>query len=137
MVNFSITSICNDDFWKKICCNVNYFSITFDGLFKPDLMLFFFFIKSMFQIIFIKWSKINTCIQPNDCHIKEWSALIYIYTINAIKLQYKWSCNIPKAFFCQLYQTLNWTVLTSTYIQISVFHCWERLHTVNMETNIY
>ena len=136
MVNFSITSICNDDFWKKNAV----MSITFQlhlMVYLNQIWCCFFFIKSMFQMIFIKWSKINTCIQPNDCHIKEWSALIYIYTINTIKLQYKWSCNIPKAFFCQLYQTLNWTVLTSTYIQISVFHCWERLHTVNMETNIY
>ena len=39
-------------------------------------------------------------------------------------------------FLGQLSQTQNWTVLTSTYIQILVFHCWERLHTVNMETNI-
>jgi hypothetical protein len=37
-------------------------------------------------------------------------------------------------FLGQLSQTQNWTVLSSTCIQHLVFHCWERLHTVNMET---
>jgi hypothetical protein len=37
-------------------------------------------------------------------------------------------------FLGQLSQKQNWTVLTSTYIQLLVFHCWERIHTVNMET---
>ena len=35
-------------------------------------------------------------------------------------------------FWDQISQTQNWTVLT--YMQLLVFHCWERLHTVNMET---
>ena len=51
-------------------------------------------------------------------------------TINTIRLGY---------FLGQLSQTRNWTVLT-TCMQLLVFHCWERLHTVNMETtssNIY
>ena len=37
-------------------------------------------------------------------------------------------------FLGQLSQTQNWTVLSSTWIQLLVFHCWERPHTVNMET---
>ena len=45
-------------------------------------------------------------------------------TINTIKLGYFWG---------QLSQTQNWTVLTSTYIQLLVFHFWKRLYTVNME----
>ena len=80
--------------------------------------------------IWSEWSKINT--QPNNCHIKEWSALIYIYN------KYHKTANVIVTalghFLGQLSQRQNWTVLSSTCIQLLVFHWWERPHTVNMET---
>lgn len=60
----------------------------------------------------------------------------YIYLYNKYHKTTNVNVTSLRHFLGQLSQTQNWTVLTSTYIQILVFHCWERLHTVNMETNI-
>jgi hypothetical protein len=58
---------------------------------------------------------IKTYIQPNNCQIKEWSALIYKYN------KYHKTTNVNVTSLGQLSQTQNWTVLTSTYMQLLVF----------------
>ena len=112
-----------------------------------------FFFKSMFHMIFKIQIQYNVylghcihCIkfdlndqrstpiyQPNNCQIKEWSALIYLYN-----KYHKTNVNVTPLghFLGQLSHTQNWTVLTPIYIQLLVCYCWERLHTANMETNI-
>ena len=135
----------------KCCCNVNYFSnkwffFEFEDFFFQN-QCFKWFLKYIFSTICIDlWHCIH-CVKfdlddqrsipiytHNNCHIKEWSALIYKYK------KYHKTTNVNTTslghVLCQFSQTQNWTVLSSTYIQLLVFHCWERLHTVNMETNI-
>ena len=123
---------CNDYFW-----NVAVMSITFQiKWFFFDSEDFFFqnpcfkwFLKYIFSTICIDlWHCIH-CVKfdlddqrsipiytHNNCHIKEWSALIYKYK------KYHKTTNVNTTslghVLCLLSQTQNWTVLSSTYIQL-------------------
>jgi hypothetical protein len=62
-----------------------------------------------------------TYIQPNNCHIKEWSALIYLYN----KYHKTTNVNVTslRHFLGQLSQTQNWTTLFN-YINIPLHESW-------------